>query len=43
LVFGNGVSEEFLGLYQAKVFNADELDLIRRAGLSDRKSSVAGA
>lgn len=35
LVFGNGVSEEFLGLYRAKVFNADELDTIRRAGLSD--------
>jgi hypothetical protein len=35
LVFGNGVSEEFLGLYQANVFDADELDLIRRAGLSD--------
>jgi adenosine deaminase len=35
LVFGNGVSEEFLGLYQAGVFNADELDAIRRAGLSD--------
>jgi adenosine deaminase len=35
LVFGNGVSEEFLSLYQAKVFNADELDAIRRAGLSD--------
>jgi hypothetical protein len=35
LVFGNGVSEEFLSLYQAKVFNADELDAIRRTGLSD--------
>jgi adenosine deaminase len=35
LVFGNGVSEEFLSLYQAKVFNADELDAIRREGLSD--------
>jgi adenosine deaminase len=35
LVFGNGVSEEFLGLYQAKVFNADELDGIRRAGLNE--------
>jgi hypothetical protein len=35
LVFGKGVSEELLGLYQAKVFDADELDLIRRAGLSD--------
>jgi adenosine deaminase len=35
LVFGNGVSEEFLSLYQAKTFNADELDAIRLAGLSD--------
>jgi len=35
LVFGKGVSEEFLGLHQAKVFNADELDAIRRVGLSD--------
>jgi adenosine deaminase len=35
LVFGKGVSEEFLGLYQANVFDADELDLIRQAGLSD--------
>jgi adenosine deaminase len=34
LVFGNGVSEEFLSRYQAKVFNADELDTIRREGLS---------
>ena len=33
LVFGNGVSEEFLGLYQAGVLKADELDHIRRAGL----------
>ena len=35
LVFGNGVSEEFLGLYQARVLTADELDAVRRAGLSD--------
>jgi adenosine deaminase len=35
LVFGNGVSEELLSLYQARVFNADELDGIRRAGLSE--------
>jgi len=39
LVFGKGVSEEFLGLYQANVFNADELDLIRQAGLSDMGKS----
>jgi adenosine deaminase len=37
LVFGNGVSEEFLSLYKAKVFNADELDSLRQAGLSDAK------
>jgi adenosine deaminase len=37
LVFGSGVSEEFLSLYKAKVFNADELDAIRRAGLSDAR------
>jgi Adenosine deaminase len=36
LVFGQSVSEEFLNLYQAKVFDADELDTIRRTGLSDR-------
>jgi adenosine deaminase len=35
LVFGNGVSEEFLALYQTNVFDADELDTIRQAGLSD--------
>jgi hypothetical protein len=35
LVFGNGVSEEFLSLYQARVFSADELDGIRQAGLSE--------
>jgi hypothetical protein len=29
-------SEKFLSLYQAKVFNADELDAIRRAGLSEQ-------
>jgi hypothetical protein len=35
LVFGQGVSEEFLGLFQAKLFDADELELIRLAGLTD--------
>lgn len=35
LVFGNGVSEELLSLYQGSVFNADELDGIRRVGLSE--------
>jgi adenosine deaminase len=35
LVFGHGVSEEFLSLFEAKLFNANELDRIRSAGLSD--------
>jgi adenosine deaminase len=35
IVFGAGVSEEFLGLYQAGVFTARELDLIRQWGLED--------
>jgi len=35
LVFGQGVSEEFLSLFQAGLFNADDLDTIRLAGLSD--------
>jgi adenosine deaminase len=35
IVFGAGVSEEFLGLFQAGVFSAAELDLIRRWGLQD--------
>jgi adenosine deaminase len=35
LVFGQGVSEEFLNLYRAEVFDADELDAIRQGGLSD--------
>jgi adenosine deaminase len=35
IVFGIGVSEEFLRLYQAGVFTAAELDLIRRRGLED--------
>jgi len=33
IVFGVGVSEEFLRLHQAGVFTAAELDLIRRWGL----------
>ncbi len=36
LVFGVGVSEEFLALYRAGVFTAAELDSIRRWGLKDR-------
>ena len=40
LVFGNGVSEEFLGLYQARVFTADELDAVRRAGIERRLATV---
>jgi adenosine deaminase len=35
LVFGVGVSEEFLGLYQAGVFTAAELDVIRHWGLEE--------
>jgi adenosine deaminase len=35
LVFGNGVSEEFLALYRAGLFTAAELDAIRRNGLED--------
>lgn len=35
LVFGNGVSEEFLALYDAGVFTPQELDIIRLNGLSD--------
>lgn len=35
LVFGQGVSEEFLSLFQAGLFNADDLETIRLAGLTD--------
>ena len=35
LVFGQGVSEEFLSLYHARVFDPEELNAIRLAGLSD--------
>jgi adenosine deaminase len=35
LVFGQGGSEEFLRLFQAKLFDADELNKIRLAGLTD--------
>jgi hypothetical protein len=35
IVSGVGVSEDFLRLYQAGVFTAAELDLIRRRGLED--------
>jgi len=35
LVFGQSVSEEFLNLYCAGVFNAAELDQIRQDGLGD--------
>jgi adenosine deaminase len=35
LVFGQGVSEEFQRLLQAKLFDADELERIRLAGLTD--------
>ena len=36
LVFGVGVSEEFLALHQAGVFTAAELDQIRRWSLDAR-------
>jgi hypothetical protein len=35
LGFGQGVSEEFLNLFQAKLFRGDELEKIRLAGLTD--------
>ncbi len=35
LVFGQGVSDEFLSLFEAHLFNADELEEIRLAGLTD--------
>lgn len=35
IVFGVGVSEEFLSLYQVGLFTAAELDLIREWGLTD--------
>jgi S1-C subfamily serine protease len=35
LVFGHGVSAEFLSLFKAKLFVADELNHIRLSGLSD--------
>ncbi len=35
LVFGQGVSEELLNLFQAKLFDADELELIRLSGFAD--------
>lgn len=34
LVFGDGVSEQFLKLFKAGVFNASELEMIRMNGLS---------
>jgi Adenosine deaminase len=40
IVFGVGVSEEFLRLYQAGVFSAAELDQIRRWGLEDCMSAI---
>ena len=35
LVFGQGVSEEFRNLFKAELFDAEELELIRLAGLVD--------
>jgi adenosine deaminase len=40
LVFGQGVSEEFLNLYRAGVFNAAELNQIRLFGLEDASSRI---
>ncbi len=39
LVFGRSVSEEYLGLYQAGLFTAQELDAIRRRGLESRSDA----
>ena len=36
LMFGIGVTDEYLSLYWAGVFTADELDQIRRNGLTDQ-------
>ena len=41
LVFGNGVSEEFLGLYQARVLTADELFSLRASRALDCFASLA--
>jgi adenosine deaminase len=37
LVFGQGVSEEFLALYRAGALGAAQLDDVRAEGLGDRK------
>jgi hypothetical protein len=36
LVFGRGVSQEILSLFEANLFNPDELDRTRLAGLAIR-------
>lgn len=36
LVFGQSVSKEYLDLYEAGVFNAEELNIIRKNGLESR-------
>lgn len=36
LVFGQSVSSEYLNLYEAGVFNAEELNIIRKNGLESR-------
>jgi adenosine deaminase len=36
LVFGQSVSKEYLDLYKAGVFNAEELNIIRKNGLASR-------
>lgn len=42
LVFGQGVSDEYLNLYRAGVFTAPELDQIRRYGLSVDRDELPG-
>jgi adenosine deaminase len=36
LVFGQSVSKEYLDLYEAGVFSAEELNIIRKNGLESR-------
>ncbi len=36
LVFGQGVSKEYLDLYEAEVFNGEEINIIRKYGLASR-------
>jgi adenosine deaminase len=38
LVFGDGVSEQYLKLYKAGVFTIRELDVIRKNGLEQEQA-----